>query len=361
VRSSQVQKRRPRSAPDAGAVAGAGSRALADGTGEALTTLEEFFLEGAMDLDRIDREVIDLERRPDDREILDSLFRALHTIKGTAGFLGFATIESVSHDGETLLSEVRDGRRHLDPEFTTALLGVADTLRALLAAEILRFTGARTDIPSPNARQRLTHARSRLRRHLTGARRQPIGSIWNGLPRLVRDLAVRLGKQMRVEMAGSEIAVERWLLDAIKHPLLHMARNSVHHGIETPDVRRQRGKSPEGVLRMEAADQGRLITIQVSDDGAGIDPETVRAAAVRRGIVSEERAAAMSDGEAQDLIFLAGFSMADGVTTISGRGVGMDVVKNNVERVGGRIGLQSRVGEGTTLTINIPRVPDFRA
>ena len=185
-------------------------------------------------------------------------------------------------------------------------------------------------------------------------RMQPIGNIWAKFPRVVRDVSLELGKSVQLVMEGKETDLDRTIIEAIKDPLTHIVRNAVDHGVEDPAIRTQRGKAAEGVLRLRAFHEGGQINIEIADDGAGIDPEKIRATAVRRGVITQEQAARMSDHEAIRLVFAPGFSTAETVTNISGRGVGMDVVKTNIEKIGGQVDIQSRVGEGTTLKIKIP-------
>ena len=177
-------------------------------------------------------------------------------------------------------------------------------------------------------------------------RMQPIGNVWNKFPRVVRDLAKGCGKQVRLEMDGKDTELDKSILEAIKDPLTHLVRNSVDHGIETPEARIAAGKPAEGVVTLRAFHEGGLVNIEISDDGAGIDIEKVRAKAVEKGLISAERAAQMADREVANLIFLPGFSTAAKVTNVSGRGVGMDVVKTNIEKIGGTIDLANRPGFG---------------
>jgi two-component system chemotaxis sensor kinase CheA len=183
---------------------------------------------------------------------------------------------------------------------------------------------------------------------------QPVGNLFGKFPRMVRDLAQTCGREVRIEFSGQETGLDKSLLEAIKDPLTHAVRNAVDHGIEAPDVRVSAGKSAEGCVRLRAFHQSGSVVIEVSDDGAGIGIERVLAKAVERGLVTAEQAAGMSEREALQLIFLPGFSTAAAVTTVSGRGVGMDVVRANVEKVGGSVEVESKVGMGTTLRLRVP-------
>jgi two-component system, chemotaxis family, sensor kinase CheA len=183
---------------------------------------------------------------------------------------------------------------------------------------------------------------------------QPIDNVWSKLPRVVRDLSVLLGKSVDLRMEGRDTELDKTILEAVRDPLTHLVRNSVDHGIETPDTRRAKGKPEQGVLVLRAFHEGGQVNIEIADDGAGIDPDKLREKAVSNGLLSREAAYAMSDREAINLIFSAGFSTAQAVTNVSGRGVGMDVVKTNIEKIGGTIDLASTVGRGTTVRIRIP-------
>jgi two-component system, chemotaxis family, sensor kinase CheA len=171
---------------------------------------------------------------------------------------------------------------------------------------------------------------------------------------VVRDVSVACGKQVRVETEGKETELDRTLLEAMNDPLTHLVRNAIDHGVESPAKRIGAGKDPEGVLRLRALHEGGQVTIEISDDGAGIDAERIRKKAVERGVVSAEAAARMGTQEALNMILLPGVSTAEKVTNVSGRGVGMDVVKTNIERVGGSIEIKTQIGQGTTFKIKLP-------
>lgn len=202
--------------------------------------------------------------------------------------------------------------------------------------------------------QRLNLITSELQEGVMRTRMQPIGNIWNKLPRVVRDLSQQFGKQIRLEMEGKGTELDRTILEAIKDPLTHMVRNTVDHGIEDPETRSAVGKNPEGVLKLAASHEGGQVNIEISDDGAGIDPDRMRTKAVEKGIITTEAAAKMTDNEAINLIFAPGFSTAAKVSNVSGRGVGMDVVRTNVERIGGSVDVKSVKGQGTVFKIKIP-------
>ncbi len=405
--------------------------------------LQEFIIESNENLDELDRSFVALEANPGDQQRVGAIFRAIHTIKGTSGFLGCTRLEALTHAGEEVLSRVRDGKLSLTPQITTDLLTMVDGVRAILrrlettgvegtedfAEQIVRLkaivspaataptthvapaapvAASKDDHPAEvhaveahegssvvdgtvrvdvalldklmnlvgelvlarnqiiqvgaiagdatliGASQRLNLITSELQEGVMKTRMRPIGSVWNKYPRIVRDLSVLCGKSVRLEMIGTETEVDRSLLDAIKDPLVHMLRNSVDHGIETPEARAAKGKAPTGVLALRAYHEGGKVNIELTDDGQGIDPERIRAKALERGVVSAERIGRMTEREITNLVFAPGFSTAETVSNISGRGVGMDVVKTNIERIGGTVELSSRHGHGTTLKVKIP-------
>lgn len=185
-------------------------------------------------------------------------------------------------------------------------------------------------------------------------RMQQIDTVWSKLPRVVRDLSVQLGKSVDLVMDGRETELDKTILEAVRDPLTHLVRNSIDHGIEAPDVRLAAGKPAQGVLALRAFHEGGQVNIEITDDGAGIDPARLRDKAVAKDMLSREAAARLSDHEATNLVFAPGFSTAAAVTNVSGRGVGMDVVKTNIEKIGGSIDLSSEPGLGTTVRIRIP-------
>jgi two-component system chemotaxis sensor kinase CheA len=413
----------------------------------------EFLVESNESLDRLDRELIELEADPASRELLASIFRTVHTIKGTAGFLGFGQLEVLTHAGENLLSLLRDGKLVVDADMTSGLLTMVDAIRNLLAVvectgsdadidsvaieslaerldaladpdpatevvaievpeadspvaptevavvdvapaepsitgggaegpntegsirvdvrlldqlmnlvgelvlarnQILQFTVAQQDAALVTASQQLNLITTELQEGVMKTRMQPIGNIWGKFPRVVRDLATLCSKQVRIEMEGEETELDKTIIEAIKDPLTHVVRNAVDHGIEAPAARIAAGKAPEGALRLRAYHEGGQVIIEIADDGAGLDHERIQQKAVERGLLTAELAGRMSEREIANLIFLPGFSTAATVTNVSGRGVGMDVVKTNIEKIGGTVDVQSKRGVGTTLTVKIP-------
>ncbi len=447
--------------------------------------LREFLLESGENLNQLDSDFVALEQDPTDKERLGGIFRCIHTIKGTSGFLGFGKLEALTHVGESLLSRVRDGELVLNRAMTSALLAMVDAVRRILASveasgeegnedhtsiilELARVGGAgvlrglsrppptdpamrrismlpavpalpviveapasaaappppppvAVSVPAPapappapftvvtdasdpaapkgssvadttvrvdvvlldrvmnlvgelvlarnqiiqfgtttkdasfiKASQRLNLLTTELQEGVMKTRMQPIGNVWGKFPRVVRDLSQTCGKKIDLQQDGEGTELDRTIIEAIKDPLTHAVRNAVDHGIETPEKRRAAGKSETGTLLLRAFHEGGQVNIEISDDGGGLDVARIRARAIERDIVTAERAGRMSEREIMHLIFQPGFSTAEKVTNVSGRGVGMDVVKTNIEKIGGTVDLSSRFGHGTTLKIKIP-------
>jgi two-component system chemotaxis sensor kinase CheA len=448
--------------------------------------IKEFLVESIENLDRLDSELVKLETDPSSQELLSSIFRTIHTIKGSCGFLGFSKLEKVAHVGESLLSRLRDGKLSLTPEFTSGLLAMVDAIRVMLGEiqtteqdgnetypdlietlnqlqnqgqepapkaasdtpsqkepskkrqgdgpkehsgksvppasvptqrehaspvppeppapsastpeesqaaqhpqddtrsknapsetirvdvrlldrlmnlvgelvltrnQITQFSARQTDANLLGPTQQLNLLTSELQEEVMRTRMQPISNVFDKFPRVVRDVATAQGKQVLIEMEGKATELDRSLLDAIKDPLTHIVRNSVDHGIEMPEKRVARGKRSEGHLKLRACHEGGQVLVEISDDGAGIDTARVKSKAIERGVITAQQAGQMSEGEILNLIFLPGFSTAEKVTNLSGRGVGMDVVKTNIDRVNGTVDLQSYLGKGTTIRIKIP-------
>jgi two-component system chemotaxis sensor kinase CheA len=433
----------------------------------------EFLIESQEGLDRMERCLTELEERPSDTALLAEIFRSVHTIKGTTGFLGFKRLEKLAHSGENLLGLLRDGKLTATGPIVTGLLHLLDGLRSILkaieadgnegegddsqligqleelqmpvAAMVQQVGHAHTaaarpraphkstappalsgpepppvavmqpphpepppvDDPGPDAARartpqagtaaestlrvdvsllnrmmnlvgelvltrnqvlqatsadpkmtmlsrRLDMVTADLRESVMKARMQPVSNVFSKMPRIVRDLSQTLQRQVRLQMEGQETELDKSLLEAIKDPLTHAVRNALDHGIEPPEVRQAAGKDPEGTLRLRAFQEGSHVIVEVSDDGAGIPVDAVRNKAIERGIISAERAALLAERELLQLIFLPGFSTAAVVTNVSGRGVGMDVVRTNVEKIGGKVEIDSRVGKGTTIRLRIP-------
>ncbi len=220
--------------------------------------------------------------------------------------------------------------------------------------QILQHLSSVDDSNFSGTAQRLNLITTELQEGVMKTRMQPIGNVWSKFPRVVRDLSSQLGKLVRIEMEGKETELDKTIVEAIKDPLTHLVRNSIDHGIETPEARRAAGKPEEGLLLLRAYHEGGQVNIEITDDGAGLNIERIRKKAVERGLVTPESATRMSEREAAQMILLPGFSTAEQLTSVSGRGVGMDVVKTNIERIGGSIDVQSQPGRGATVKIKIP-------
>jgi two-component system chemotaxis sensor kinase CheA len=436
--------------------------------------IREFLIETQENLAQLDLDLVTLEKDPQERETLARVFRTLHTVKGTAGFLGLQKLQAVAHAAENLLSRLREGKMILNAEIASTLLAVVDAVRQMLAAveatesdgdgdysaliqtlerllsgqsgtvevrgqgakvrkeqeavaspvlstppapvvaaspEPAKAPSPRTPEPSPPSLiaeaaetrasavsdssirvdvglldklmtlvgelvlarnqimqfsasqenptlqgtvQRLNLLTTELQAGVMKTRMQPINTIWSKFPRVVRDLAVACHKQARLEMEGQETELDKSIIESIRDPLTHLIRNAVDHGLETPEVRQAQGKTPEGRLMLHAFHEGGKVIIEIADDGCGIDPRRVRAKAIQSKLVTAEQADRLTDRELVNLVFLPGFSTADQVTQFSGRGVGMDVVRTNVEKIGGAVTIESRLGRGTTVQMKIP-------
>jgi len=475
--------------------------------------VKDFLIESRENLDRLDQELVKLESAPSSKDLLASIFRTIHTIKGSCGFLGFSHLEKVAHAGESLLSKLRDGELTLNAEITSGLLAMVDAVRTMLARiqeseqdgeddypaliahlaelqhngghgkkaeaqasgaggdtlsapdapiselpakeanspdaevttpdpskiggvllekglvrpedlakalelqelgrhklgeilieqgtakpedvaaaqqtvqtrnpeaaaetirvgvnlldrlmnlvgelvlarnQLLQFSNNTQDAGFQTVSQRMNLIATELQEEVMKTRMQPIGNVWNKFPRTVRDLALNCGKDVRLEMEGQNTELDRTIIEAIKDPLTHLVRNCVDHGIEVPEARKQVGKTAGGLVKLRAFHEGGQVNIEITDDGAGLNAERIRQKAIERGLVSAQQAARLSDRDTFNMIFLPGFSTAEKVTKVSGRGVGMDVVKTNVEKIGGTVDVQSTAGKGTTVKVKIP-------
>jgi two-component system, chemotaxis family, sensor kinase CheA len=241
----------------------------------------------------------------------------------------------------------------VDVDLLDKLMNLVGEL-VLVRNQVLQWTRQSGDSRLGGAAQQLNLITTELQEGIVKTRMQPVKNVWSKFPRLVRELSIACGKQVRVEMEGEDTELDKSVLEAIKDPLTHVLRNSVDHGIETPDVRQAAGKIAEGRILLKAYQKDGQVNIEIGDDGAGIDPRKVSAKALEKGLVTVEALAKMSDHDLAQLIFLAGFSTAEKITHVSGRGVGMDVVKTNVERIGGSIDVLNVPGRGLTLKIKIP-------
>ena len=220
--------------------------------------------------------------------------------------------------------------------------------------QILQYSGGLENKAIVSSSQRLNLITTELQENVMKTRMQPIGGIWNKLPRIVRDLSQSTEKEVDIIMEGAETELDKTILEAIKDPFTHIVRNSIDHGIEKPDERQRKNKARRGTIRLRAYHESGQVNIEINDDGAGINIERVKKKGVQQGLITEEQALRISEREALHLIFKPGFSTAEKVTSISGRGVGMDVVKTNIERIGGSVDVVNNPGRGTTLRIKIP-------
>jgi two-component system chemotaxis sensor kinase CheA len=462
--------------------------------------LREFLTETSESLDTVDNQLVRFEQDPNNAKILDNIFRLVHTIKGTCGFLGLPRLEALAHAGETLMGKFRDGMP-VTAEAVTLILSSIDRIKEILAGleateaepegtdqnlivklqemvergmqemsaatpvapaapvrpaieqgtlvpqvlerqlrpgevsldELERaFRETATEVAPPPAPvaapqqraaspkqtkpvakrtiaeletadgdrvanqsirvnvdtlehlmtmvselvltrnqlleisrrnedtefkvplQRLSNVTAELQEGVMKTRMQPIGNAWQKLPRIVRDLSGELNKQIELEMHGADTELDRQVLDLIKDPLTHMVRNSADHGLETPSERAAAGKPEQGTIRLSAYHEGGHIIICIADNGRGLNTEKIKAKAVANGLVTEAELEKMTEAQIHKFIFAPGFSTAASVTSVSGRGVGMDVVRTNIDQIGGTIDVKSVVGEGSSVTIKIP-------
>ena len=459
--------------------------------------LREFLTETNESLDTVDNQLVRFEQDPNDTRILDNIFRLVHTIKGTCGFLGLPRLEALAHAGETLMDKFRDGMP-VTSEAVSLILSSIDRIKEILAGleateaepegtdqdlidplvdlsmrsfdpaavapppqpaaeqgtlvpQILerplrpgevsldelerafRETATEAAAPAPTPRpdaapaqpaastkekrpaaaksvvevevaeadkvanqsirvnvdtlehlmtmvselvltrnqlleisrrnedtefkvplQRLSNVTAELQEGVMKTRMQPIGNAWQKLPRIVRDLAGELGKQIELEMHGADTELDRQVLDLIKDPLTHMVRNSADHGLEIPAERTACGKPEQGTIRLSAYHEGGHIIICIADNGRGLNTERIKAKAIANGLVTEAELEKMTEAQIHKFIFAPGFSTAATITSVSGRGVGMDVVRTNIDQIGGTIDVKSVAGEGSSVTIKIP-------
>lgn len=284
---------------------------------------------------------------------------------------------SAEADGEAARRDVSDKPTSGGAPVGAAMTAphVADTVRVSVRVldQLMNLVGelvidrtrlarlGQIDMPGAELREELSLVAGHLSRITTDlqdtimtARMVPLETLFRRFPRMARDLARRLNKQVRFELAGEDTELDRAVIEHIGDPLVHLIRNAIDHGLEGPAERREAGKSPEGTVRLAAYHQENHIYIEVSDDGRGIDPEQVKRAALNKGLITEEQAQQLHRDEALDLLFMAGFSTTGAVTDVSGRGVGLDVVRRNIERVNGSVSVESQRGEGTRWTIRLP-------
>jgi two-component system chemotaxis sensor kinase CheA len=248
---------------------------------------------------------------------------------------------------------VADSAIRVDVHLLDKLMNLVGEL-VLTRNQILQFSAQQEGGTLSAASQRLNLITSELQEGVMKTRMQPIGVVWSKLPRLVRDVATACGKQIALELEGADTELDKTIIEAIKDPLTHIVRNCGDHGIERPDVRKGRGKPAQGRISLRAFHEGGQVIIEIADDGGGVDTEKVKAKALQNGLIRPDQAERMGEREALNLLFLPGFSTAEKVTNVSGRGVGMDVVRTNIERIGGTVDLSSSLGGGTTVKLKIP-------
>ncbi len=264
-----------------------------------------------------------------------------------------SVLESASAKAATNDQNAADSTIRVDVALLDKLMTCVGEL-VLARNQILQYSGGRSDSELHATSQRLNLITTELQEGVMKTRMQPIGNVWAKFPRLVRDLAAICEKQVRIEMEGKETELDKTIIEAIKDPLTHLVRNTVDHGIERAEVRLANGKLAEGCLTLRAYHEGGQVNIEICDDGAGLNVDRIKAKAVERGLMTQDQVSKMADRDVGNLIFLPGFSTAEKVSNVSGRGVGMDVVKTNIEKIGGTVDLQSKQGHGTTIKIKIP-------
>lgn len=406
--------------------------------------LETFLVESNEILDTLGQDLLEIEKRPTDIELLNAIFRASHTLKGTASFLGFTQMTDFSHRMEDLLNKLRKGERSVTREIIDVMFQAYDVVKALLAriesrnvepmdlSVVLAKLDAciqgtstqsakNTSAPAPQAasaedaqnqfsqqksgestirvdvtrldnlmnlvgelvlaRNRLTQtaqsftgehnaammarelqetsaaidfATTELQMAVMKTRMVPVAKVFDKLPRLVRELSKETNKNVDLQIYGKDTELDKSIIDELYDPLVHIIRNAIDHGIETSEVRKAARKPEKGAIVVNAEHEGNHIIISVEDDGRGMDHEVLKAKAIEKGILTFAEAAEMSRREILNLIFVPGFTTAESVTSISGRGVGMDVVRTNVTKLKGIIEIDSEVGRGTMITLKLP-------
>jgi two-component system chemotaxis sensor kinase CheA len=397
--------------------------------GEHDELIPEFVADCLESVQAFDDELVALEKDPTNAELLHSIFRRLHSIKGICGFFHFSALESLAHAGEDLMADIRNGSYTLDETKANLLFQTADAIRALIAqiqatgsegensfetlvielrnARLASTTKPSSPTPAVSAQtpqqasspsettlrvdvqlldhlmnlagelvlarnqllqtgkaiqdahfraivHRLDAVTSELQEGVMKTRLQPISSLWDKLPRLVRDISHSTGKVIEFKATGGHTEVDKAILEAIKDPLTHLIRNAIDHGIESSDTRHTLGKPREGRLTLRAFPDGGYVIIELQDDGTGLNTQKIKQQAIARGLLNPKQTTGMSDSQIHRFIFAPGFSTADTVTAISGRGVGMDVVRTNIESIGGQIQIASEAGRGTTMRLKIP-------
>ena len=251
------------------------------------------------------------------------------------------------------MSRRSDTRIRVDVVLLDTLMNLVGEL-VLARNQLLQYTSESADPILTATCQRLDLITTELQEGVMKTRMQPIDKVWSRYPRIVRDLSIATQKDVQLKMEGKSTELDKSIIEAIADPLTHIVRNAIDHGIEAPAQRVAVGKPEQGTLWLRAFHEGGRVNIEIADDGRGVDPEKVKAKAVEKGLVTPDQARSMLASEAINLLFMAGFSTAEKVTKLSGRGVGMDVVRSNIERIGGSVDLDSKMGQGTTVRIRIP-------
>jgi len=395
--------------------------------------IESFIAEAKEHLDTVEDDFLNLEKQRDnpDRALLDKVFRAIHSVKGAAGFLGLSNMTGLAHVMETLLTRMRAGEILPESEYIDALLegvdlltvmlddvknsnevditGVHDRLSCLLDHDLSRRHpiherpatdlidricvldksavdfGSTIRIPvdildklmvqagelvlvrnqhllsvddSDSVTRSISHrldlVTSELQETIISTRMQPIGRIFGKFPRIVRELGKNLGKQIQITITGHDAELDKTILESLADPMTHIIRNCCGHGVETPEERMRAGKPKSGNITLAAYHEAGRVNIEITDDGRGIDPELIRKKVLEKNLKTEAELEQMSDKEILHLIFLPGFTTTDEASDVSGRGVGMDVVKNGIEKLGGSFDLDSTVDKGTTIHLRLP-------
>ena len=408
--------------------------------------VESFIVETKELLEKLDNDLVELEKRPEDLEILNAIFRYVHTIKGTSSFIGFEQMSELAHRFEDVLNKLRKGELKVRSDIMDVMLEAHDLLKVLLSklekkdltpieienvilklekiargevinrdeeatvegekfstvndgADVLQKVGSkvidktiRIDVERLdeliNLVGELVLGRNRLMQIISGvvekfegeaatrelidtvsqieyltselqtvvmrARMLPIARVFNKFPRMVRDLAREMNKKVELLIYGEETEVDKSVIEYIYDPLVHIIRNAIDHGIESPEERIKVGKPEKGKIILKAEHEGNYIVITVEDDGRGIDPDKIRKRAIEKNLITEQEAMSISDKDILNFIFIPGFSTASKVTNVSGRGVGLDVVKANIMKLNGIIDLQSTPGVGTKFILKLP-------
>lgn len=261
--------------------------------------------------------------------------------------------DALARQQEARSASIVDGGIRVDVALLDYVMRLVGDL-ALTRDQLLQYSRTNGDSAQLGTMGRLNLITAALQDGVMRMCKQPIGNVWKRFPRVVRDLALQCDKRVVIDMEGADTELDRTIIEAIKDPMMHMVRNAIDHGIETPKNRVLADKCPEGRIMLRAFYLGGHVHIEIIDDGAGIDPARLRATAVEKGLLTADAAQQLSEREAFNLVFAAGFSTAEKVTNVSGRGVGMDVVRTNVQAIGGTVDITSVVGAGTTLCIRIP-------